>query len=320
MSSEAADTVVDSSTDTEPEDRTLDLDVKVETTSSCGRHITVTVAKDEVSRYFTEAFDELLPKAQVPGFREGKAPRRLVEGRFKNEINDQVKGKVLMDAMTQVTTSADFAAISEPVFDFDAIDIVRDEALTFEFDIEVRPEFDVPDWKGLELERPAKDFDKKDIDKYLEQILGDVADFVPVERPAAAEDVLVVQMTFTDEGKEVSECTEEVRVMPRVSFPDAVCDGFDKLMIGAQTGDKRQSKVMVSHDAPNEALRGKELDVEIEVLDVKEVNLPPLDETTMSELGALILKAICVTRSRMIWNVVWPTINNAAFVSKSPTR
>lgn len=283
MSSDAADTIADATT--EVETPTLNLDVKVDSTSSCGRHVTVTVAKDDVERYFSEAYDELLPKASVPGFRDGKAPRKLVESRFKNEINEQVKGKVLMDAMTQVTTTSEFAAISEPEFDFDAIEIARNEPLTFEFEIEVRPEFDMPNWKGLQLERPAKDFDRKDVDKHLERLLGDVADLVPVDRPAEAGDYLMVQITFSVDGKTVSECTEEVRLAAKISFPDAVCDGFDKLMIGATTGDKRQTKVTVSHDAPNEELRGKEMDAEIEVLDVKQKSIPAIDEATLSALG-----------------------------------
>lgn len=283
MSSDAADTVVD--TETEDEVKELSLDIKVDSTSSCGRHVTVTVAKDDIVRYFDDAFSELLPKAAVPGFREGRAPRKIVENRFKDEINDQVKGKLLMDAMTQVTTTSDFAAISEPDFDFDAIEVVRDEPLTFEFEIEVRPEFEMPNWKGLALERPFREFDRKDIDKHLERVLGDVADLVPHDGPAEADDHVMVQISFSHDGKPVSECTEELRVLPRVSFPDAMCDGFDKLIIGAKTGDKKTTKLTISHDAPNEELRGKEVEAEIEVLDVKKVKLPELDEATLSELG-----------------------------------
>ena len=283
MSSDAADTAVETSEEEQP--KTLELDVQVDTTSACGRHVTVTIAKEDVTRYFKDAFDELLPKAHVPGFREGKAPRRLVESRFKNEINDQVKGKLLMDAMTQVTTTADFAAISEPDFDFEAVEVVRDDALTFEFEIEVRPEFDLPNWKGLELERPQKEFDAKDIDRHIERHLGNVANLVPVDRAAESDDCLMIQMTFSNDGKTVSECTEEVRIAPKISFPDAVCDGFDKLIIGASKGETRQTKVTVSHDAPNEPLRGKEIDAEIEVLDVMQAEAPSIDEVTLEALG-----------------------------------
>ncbi len=280
MSSDAAEV-----TESTEENQELSLDVKVDSTSSCGRHVTVTISKGDVDRYFDEAFSELMPSANVPGFRSGRAPRKLVENRYKQEIGDQVKGKLLMDSMTQVTTQSDFAAISEPDFDFDAIDLEPNESLTFEFDIEVRPEFDMPDWKGLSLERPEKEFDKKDIDRHLEQLLHDMADLVPHEGPAEADDFAVVQIQFTHDDQPVSDCTEEVRIVPRLSFPDGYCDGFDKLMVGCKTGDKKETTLTISHDAANEDLRGKDVKAEIEVLDVKKMTLPKLDEATLSSLG-----------------------------------
>ncbi len=77
-----------------------------------------------------------------------------MESHFKNvELQDE--GLVADGRMTQVTDEQDFSAISEPDFDFDAVEIPDDGPLTFEFDIEVRPEFDLPKWKGLKLEKPA---------------------------------------------------------------------------------------------------------------------------------------------------------------------
>ena len=284
MSSDAADVETDAP-ETSDEPKELTLEVKVDTTSSCGRHVTVTVSKSDVERYFDEAYSELMPKAAVPGFRSGRAPRKLVENRFREEVTDQVKGKLLMDSMTQVTTQAEFAAISEPDFDFDAVDIESNESFTFEFDIEVRPEFDMPDWKGMSLERPVREFGKDDVTNHLERLLGDMANLVPKDGPAEAGDYIMAQISFTFEGKQVTECTEEIRIVPRLSFPDAFCDGFDKLMIGSKTGDKKTTTLTISHDAANDELRGKDVEAEIEVLDVKKIELPKLDEATLSSLG-----------------------------------
>src|SRR6267154_472727 len=77
----------------------LALDVKIDKPSACERHVTVSVAKDDVSRYVKDAFNELMPKAELPGFRPGRAPRKLVESRFKEHVADQVKGKILMDSL-----------------------------------------------------------------------------------------------------------------------------------------------------------------------------------------------------------------------------
>src|SRR6056297_2257345 len=122
----------------------LSLEVNVDKSSTCERHVTVTVAREDIDRYLREAFDELKPKAEVPGFRPGRAPRKLVQARFKEQIQNQVKGSLVMDALEQVSEEQDFSAISEPDFDFDALEIPDDGPMTFEFDIEVRPDFEMP--------------------------------------------------------------------------------------------------------------------------------------------------------------------------------
>src|SRR5688572_17143084 len=141
----------------------LSLDVKVDTKSACERHVTVSISREDVERYFKESFAELMPKAEVPGFRAGRAPRKLVETRFREQIADQVKGKLLMDSMTQVSEDHEFSAISEPDFDYEAIEIPKEGPLTFEFDLEVRPEFDLPEGKGLSINRANHEFSEDEV-------------------------------------------------------------------------------------------------------------------------------------------------------------
>src|SRR5258708_38352682 len=127
----------------------LHLDVKIDRPGACQRHITVTVPREDIERYFDKSFAELMPSANVPGFRAGRAPRKLVEHRFRKDVADQVKGSLLMDSLSQVTDEQKLAAISEPDLDPTAVELPEEGPLTFEFDIEVRPGFDLPKWKGL---------------------------------------------------------------------------------------------------------------------------------------------------------------------------
>ena len=273
-------------TEKEEERQPLQMEVQVDKPSACQRHITVTISKEDVQRYFDEAFSELMPKAEVPGFRSGRAPRKLVESKFKSEVSDQVKGSLLMDSMTQITEEHDFSAISEPDFDFEAVELPDDGALTFEFDLEVRPEFDMPKWKGLTLERPMKEFSKKDVDRHIEESLSRRGTLTPFEGAAEEGDYVVCNLVCTVDGKLVSEAEEQtIRVLPVLSFPDGRIDDFDKLMIGAQAGDKKETKILISHDAPNEDFQGKEAKVEFEVLEVKKLELPKLDDELLDRMG-----------------------------------
>ncbi len=110
----------------------LALDVKIAKPSACERHVTVTIGRADVDRYVQEQFNEIAPKAELPGFRAGRAPRKLVERQFKNSVHEQVKGKLLMDSLTQISEEHEFSAISEPDFDFQAVNIPDDGPLVFE--------------------------------------------------------------------------------------------------------------------------------------------------------------------------------------------
>ena len=150
----------------------LDLQVAIEERSACERHITVTVSPEDIQRYFDKQFSDLMGTAQVPGFRKGHAPRRLVEARFRKDVAEQVKSSLLLDSISQVSEEKELAAISEPDFNLDAVDLPADGPMTFEFDLEVRPEFDMPQWKGLKIDKPVREFDDKDVDQSLADLLA----------------------------------------------------------------------------------------------------------------------------------------------------
>ena len=105
--------LADASDPEQSEKEKLDLTVDIASTSACQRHVTVTVSRNDIDRYFDEAFSEMMPKANIPGFRPGRAPRKLVESHFRKDVSEQIKGSLLLDSMTQVTDEEEFSAISE---------------------------------------------------------------------------------------------------------------------------------------------------------------------------------------------------------------
>lgn len=273
--------------DEAPAKEKLNLDVKIERKSACERHITVTVPRDDVDRYFSEAFDDLMPKAAVPGFRAGRAPRKLVESRFQKDVAEQVKGSLLMDSLEQISADHELSPISEPDFDPLAVELPEQGPLTFEFNIEVRPEFELPQWKGLKLERPTRQFSDADVQEQLQRLLSRHGQLVPQEGGAAAGDFVVLSARFEHQGQRLSVLQEQtLRVAPTLSFRDGNLEGFDKLIEGAKAGDKRQGQLQLSDDAPNENLRGQQIEVEIDVLEVKKLELPELTPEFLEQIGS----------------------------------
>jgi len=180
----------------EEEIQRLGQDVKVENRSTCERHITVTIAREDIDHYFDKEFTELMPTAHVPGFRPGRAPRKLVEARFRKDIVEKVKSELLMASLSQVNEDVKLSAISEPDLDLEAIEMPDEGPLTFEFDIEVRPEFELPKWKGLTIEKPTREFTDAEINQTLENILARRGRLAPHDGPAEPGDYITTNLTF----------------------------------------------------------------------------------------------------------------------------
>jgi trigger factor len=267
-------------------DQPLDLQVELTSPSACERHVTVTISRSDVDRYLDNAFGEMMPTATVPGFRVGRAPRKIVENRYRDEVSEQVKGTLLLDCLEQISNEQHFTAISEPEFDLEAVEVPKDGPMTFEFTIEVRPEFDLPKWKGLKLNRPVRKFADADVDEQIEQMLSRYGQLVPHEGAAEEGDYLSLNITGTFDGNRVAEEQETiVRIRPTLSFRDARLEGFGKLMKGVKAGDHRTAEVTLTQDAPNADARGKKVQLDFEVLEVKKLKLPELTAEFLQEIG-----------------------------------
>jgi trigger factor len=93
-------------------------------------------------------------------------------------------------------------------------------------------------------------------------------------------------MTFRDEGREIAEHKGvQVRVKPTLTFHDGVVEGFEKLLVGAAAGERRQGKATISHDSHAESLRGKEIDVQFTVDEIQELTLPEINDELLGRIG-----------------------------------
>jgi len=264
----------------------LALEVKVDIRSTCERHVTVTIPREDIERYFDKEFSELMPKAHVPGFRPGRAPRKLVETRFRKDMAAKVKSELLMDSLTQVNEDQKLSAISEPDLDLEAVELPDEGALTFEFDLEVRPDFDLPKWQGLVIEKPVREFADADVEQTLQGILARRGRLTPFDGPAASGDYITTNLTFKHADEELASAKEEViRIRPVLSFRDGRIERFDELMAGVRSGETRQGEAQLSDDAPNAALRGQKVTAIFEVLEVKKLEVPELTPQLLEELG-----------------------------------
>ena len=264
----------------------MNISVDIQEISSCERRIKVTIPREEIDKFYDDEFQELTDTAYVPGFRQGLAPRKLVEKRFKKEIGERVKNNLVMGALTQVNDMSTITPIGEPDFDYSAVVLPDTGPMIFEFNLEVRPEFDMPKWKGLKIKRPVREFTSADVDRAVEQFLSQYGDLAPTTEPAKVGDYIVSKLTFEQDGTVISKAEEEtIRIKPTLSFQDGTIKDFDKFMEGAKAGDHRSIKATLSMDAPNPAMRGKEIEAIFDILEIKKLAVPELTKEFLERIG-----------------------------------
>ena len=267
-------------------DNALNNTVEIETLSACERKIVITIPREEIERYFSKEFDEIIENANVPGFRKGRAPKKLVAKRYKKMVTDRVKSALVMASIEQLHERKDITPISEPNFNFDAVVLPESGPMVYEFRLEVRPEFDLPNWEGLKIEKPVRNFTSQDVDRSLEGVLTNYGQLVPQDAAAEIGDYIVTKLIFSYQGKELSSADEEtIRIRSTLTFHDGSIDHFDKLMVGVKAGDVREVEATLSEDAMNPEYRGATVTARFEIHEVKKLKLPELTPAFFKQIG-----------------------------------
>ena len=264
----------------------MTLDVQVTSAGPCKKHVRVIVPRSDIDHFHQEALKELMGTAAVPGFRTGHVPKKLVEKRFKTEVSDHVKQKVLVNSLEQAVEDQKLDAINEPNLDVKDLTLPESGDFTYEFDVEVRPEFDLPSYDGLKLQRPVREVTDADVKTYIERYLSQFGQLVPQDGAAEAGDYVVVNIHCKKGDEKLGHSHDKtIRIRPTLRFQDAELPGFDQLMVGAKPGDKKTAEVTISTEAEKVELRGEKAQVEFDVTDVKRLRLPEMNKEFLDQIN-----------------------------------
>ena len=245
--------------------------VEIKDVGPCKKHIKVTVDRKDIDDRFGEKFSELVADANVSGFRPGKAPRKIVERRFHREVGDQVKTEVLLASLEQLAEDHDIAPLSQPNLDPSAIEMPAQGPLVYEFEVEVRPQFDLPNYKGLKIKRVVHTFTDEEVAQEERRLLSPHGQVVPKpEGDAQIGDILTADVITRDGDRLVSTIKEsQFRIDKKLAFKDAVAPRFAEQVKGANPGDQKVVDIELSTQAADADLRGKTVKATFEIKDVK---------------------------------------------------
>jgi len=159
--------------------------IEIRDVGPCKKHVKVTVERAQIDERLDEKYTEIVrsDQPQVRGFRPGKAPRKLIEKQYHDSVTEEVKTQVLMASLEQLADEQVVAPLSPPDLNPHAIKIPDEGPFIYEFEIEVRPEFDLPDYKGLRLRRPIHTFSDAEVETEQKRLLEPYGQLVPKEPP-----------------------------------------------------------------------------------------------------------------------------------------
>jgi len=273
------------------DDGKLKQTVEITDVGPCKKHVKITVDRDAIDERFKEKFDELLKDrtAAVPGFRPGKAPRKYIERKFKPTVTEDVRREVLMASLQQLAEDSNISPLAPPELAPEDLELPETGPFVYEFDVEVRPEFDLPDYKGMKLRKPTHKFTDKDIKDEMRRLLEPEGSLVPKDGKdvkVEANDVIVGDLVTVHDGKELNKAAEvRVRVEKRLALNDGVVEEFAKRVVGAKVGETRELDVKLGEKVADQSLKGKTVQGRFTIKDIKVIRLPELTPDLLERYG-----------------------------------
>jgi len=242
--------------------------------ATCRRELELEIPAEEVSKATDKVAKELMRVARVPGFRPGKAPITLIKKRFAEEIKGEVLQTLVPEKVEKAVAEQKLTPVSQP--QVDKLDYNEGQAVKFRAVFEVLPEFELGNYKQLEIEMPAMDITDEDVAKALEETRERAATFAPVEeRTVENGDFVQLKLVGTPEGG--GEPLQADNVLCHVGAEETM-EPFNTNLMGASVGDHKDFGVDYPADYPDPKLAGKKFNYAADVLGIKTKKLPELND------------------------------------------
>jgi len=272
----------------EQQSTALKSTVTIEEAGPCKKRVSVEIPQELIKNTTDEQYNSLRKEAMVPGFRKGRAPRRLLEKRFGKETIEQVKLKLLADASDSAIKDNNLDILHEPDIDFEKIELPASGALKFDFEVEVRPEFDLPQLEGIPVNKTKLKVTDEQIDARVEQLQRWSGMWVPREAGVVElDDQITADVVLKVDGVEEEEKLDNIEIYVKQNgFVGAIpVEKLDELLVGAKAEDTKQTSIEVPKTYFREDYRGKKVDIQITVKDIKWLKSAALDEDFLKKLG-----------------------------------
>jgi trigger factor len=267
------------------------VETSVERLESTSVQLVLNFDQEEMRRAFGKAYGGLSTQVTLPGFRPGKAPRKLLERVLGKEVaQNQVIQDLVPDAITETVEEQDIVVVGEPKLDYEPPE--PDQPFQVTATLTVLPEVEVGDVTGLELVKPVVKVSEEDVDELVEALRERAAKSVDVEdRPIEEGDFvyLTYQITADDEALYDEENLPQMYLEVGSEYYEPVVD-YD--LIGLSMGESKDIQVEYPDDYDNARLAGKPATFSVTIDRISARQKPELDEEFFEEYGVESLEEL----------------------------
>ncbi len=265
------------------------MNITVEKLPNCMASVRVEVPGDTLKAERDRILQNYVKNAALPGFRKGKAPRSVVEKKFAADIDREAQDKLLNQGLDAAVKQENLKVLS--VGNYTPAEGNDGSKFAFSLQVVLAPEIPLPDYKGLEVKVPKREVTDELIDKAIQGQRERLANLNVVERPVQMGDFITIDYTSTQDGTPVKELIPEsqsfiaensgymVKVDEKSFLP-----GFCDQLLGMTTGETREVKATMPEDNVSESISGKEIVYQVTLKEIKEAELPELNDEFAARL------------------------------------
>jgi len=260
------------------------VNVQLNNVSATRKSLVVTLDPSEVDAEHQAVVGEIANIARIPGFRPGKAPATMVAKRFSKEISEDFKQKVIAKAYRSALEQEKLDVLN--VVDVKEGIIATGTPATVTITLDVRPDFELPDYTNLATEITPTDPSDAEIEKVIQGLLSERADFKPADRSSQKGDYVKLAYEGSVDGKPITELAPDKQLYGKVpqtweeveGANEGVIPGLGHQISGLKAGEKKDVTIVFPAEfAAVPALAGKSAVYAVEIQEVRERVLPPMD-------------------------------------------